>query len=51
MNASTRHPPHSRSDEEDEQDPSHLPVDPDDGSAPGGVTGEPDPEGVVDPTV
>ena len=51
MNTSAHRPPHPRPDDEGELDPSHLPVDPDDGMAPGGVTGEPDQDGVVDPAV
>lgn len=50
MNHSTHRSPHAHDDDDGELDPSHLPVEPEDGTMPGG-TGEPDQDGTVDPTV
>ena len=48
MDHSDHVPPHSPR-PPSEQDPSHLPVDPDDGVLPGSIPNDPDQDGVIDP--
>lgn len=46
---SPTHSPHAPSDAQDEEDPSHLPVDPNDGMFPGSVPNDADQDGVIQP--